>query len=346
MRNSRPLFFSVAALGLATAAVLWLDQQDQTAPSDPLVGQQVLADSVAAEADNITISNPTATINLNRSTAGHWTVNVEGQPFPADFARLNRMVDSLLSQEVSRIVTANPQRIERLGFGETSMRFAAGEATLADIAFGSTAETGGQFVRFTADGPAYLIPNQVWLSGNADAWRDRAFVSFEPDSIRSIELSSATFTRSSADAPFVRTTANEASTAENDAGSDDAAAVATFLRTVANLRYNRLEPTDAAAVTATMPLRSSALFTTADGTQWRISWGRTPEVPAPENTEAMPWDPAASGEEPVVPQTIPQGPAIVWLEMLPDNDPWQQVAQQFAFVIADFSFDQLNAVAM
>jgi hypothetical protein len=106
-----------------------------------------------------------------------WTVE-EHQSYPADWARLRKLLFGLAQAQVIELKTSNPDYYDRLGLKDvsdpssTAVLVEIGEGdSMTRILLGSIAQgREGQYVRFPDDGQAMLIDRSVEASNQAADW--------------------------------------------------------------------------------------------------------------------------------------------------------------------------------
>ncbi len=305
--------------------------------ADPRVGTPLLDRATATSATRLTISSQGASVTLQRDSNNTWKVS-SYHNIPADFSKLARFISELTTTKIDRFVTANPERLSRLEFSDTTITLTDGTGkTLWSMTLGKTAENGGRFLRFPGADRAYLARLNVYTDATAKNWADTSLVSVEPNTIAKVELTFADgdpiiATRPTAEAPFTAA----------DAPDDQqlkASAISSLVTTLTGLRFIDTAAFDTPDAVAAREHTRIATLTTFNGQTTTIRLGRRPEVPAPEPapTDAKPEENA----EPPAAAATPAGPVFVQVQSSNDNAWINTIGDELVFKISDYPFTNL-----
>lgn len=361
--NLRTLSLSVATL-VALCAVVWFVQRPAPpAAADPRTGQPVLATDLAAQAARVKLSDQGKTVELARQTDGTWTV-VSYHDFPADFAKLTRLIGDLTTAKISRLVTARADRLARLEFKDASLTLqdAAGKE-LWQVTLGKSADGGGRYLRYGTEEKGYLANLSLWLDTEPKNWADSALLSFKSDDIARIEIG---FPDASL-APVIVSRAKKEDawapappTAAPEGKRLKAASITSLLSNFAGLRFSdTTAPDDEKAVAARAHTRTLKL-TTLDQKTYTIVLGRKPEEKKPKpatppaaTEETSNAAGATAGEKPAGDnatkpaepefETIPAGPVFVQITSSDGTARLNTLMQKRAFQIGEWVFTALPA---
>lgn len=333
----RNLAIVVALLIAASVAVRLATRPDaHPADRDPRVGQTLADADTLANAARVTITDNGQTVTLARAAAGEegdagWTV-ASYHDQPADFTKLATLTRALLDAKVDRFVTATPEKIERLGLGQTRIEFSDTDGTTLWAAeLGRTADTGGRFVRFADDGPAYLTRLNAWIDPVAENWADSALVSLKPADIARVDIAlsdgtTVTAAREKADDDFTSPDAKDGETLK-------AGAVTSLLNSLTGLRFTDTAAPDADDATAARAHARTVKLTTFDGATLTIALGRRPaETKTPEAT--------TGGDDA---ETTPAGPVYAFVSSSDADAAINLRMERRAFQVAEFVLTSLPA---
>ncbi|MGA0134472.1 MAG: DUF4340 domain-containing protein [Opitutales bacterium] len=187
--RTKHLLITTLALGLAALAVLNLSRKEPpAAPSrSPLVEPTLLAEAVRVE---VRANGKSAT--LEKDGGGAWTVK-EKLGLPADVDnRLGPLLRSLQKAESLGVLTTNPKRIERLGFGETVVTLTAPGGRTWSAEIGRTTDDGsGSAVRLKGAPEALRTTFSGYVEGDPASWFDPLLHSRPPEEVKSVTLTAA-----------------------------------------------------------------------------------------------------------------------------------------------------------
>ncbi|HTL66644.1 MAG TPA: DUF4340 domain-containing protein [Lacunisphaera sp.] len=365
--NLRKLTLTVAILAVLSGVVWYLQRPSAPAVTDARVGQPVLAGDLATKAAKVRIADQGKQVTLEHQADGSWHV-ADYYDFPADFAKLSRLIDDLTSAKIQRLVTSRPDRLERLEFKDSSITLldAAGKE-LWQVTLGKNAEGGGRFLRYGSEPKAYLANLTSYLDTDPKGWADTVLLNLKADELAGIELSFAdgktvAATRAKKDDPWTSAAA--------PAGKQlKAATIASLISNLTPLRFTDTKALDDPEAVAAKAHSRTVKLTTFDHKTYTVALGRKPEEkklkpPAPEanpKDEAKLGAPATSGAakaEPAKPadasakpspkvepeyETIPAGPVFAFVSSADSKESVDALMKKRSFEISEWAFTSLPA---
>lgn len=370
--NLRNLSIIVAILAVLCAVAWVLRRPAPPASDDARVGSPVLASDLAGQAARVRIADAGKSVELARAADGSWTVP-SYHDFPADFAKLSRLVTDLTEAKVRRLVTSRPDRLARLEFKDTSisMSDAAGKE-LWQVDLGKNAEGGGRFLRYRNEDKGYLANLSLWIDTEPKNWADAVILALKSDELGRIEIG---FT-DGAVAPVVlaRATKDGSWGAESvpEGQRLKADRITSLVSGFSSLRFSETAaPDDERAVAARAHSRTLK-FTNFDGKSWIVTLGRTPEEKRPKQPSpgAETTKPGGAGNSPeadrVGPnalskpatesstttetekagpefETVPAGPVFVTIACSDANARINALMQRRAFQVSEWTYTSLPA---
>lgn len=356
--NLRPLALTVAALVVLCAVVWYARRPAAPASADPRVGTPLLAPEVANLATRIRLTEGAKTVELAVTDAGNWIVPTY-HDFPADFAKLSRLVSDLTAAKVQRLVTARPDRLERLEFKDTTVTLLGGDQReLWTLSLGKTATGGGRYVRFGTEEKAYLADLSLWLDPEPKSWADAALIDLKSADIAAIEVG---FTDPTAKPILATRTGPEAPwTAAAPEGQRLVAdRINGVLSNLLNLRFTDTVKTDDAQVAAARDHRRVLRVKTFSGLTWTLAFDRKPEEkrPKPPTAPAAPAGDGANTETPAPApdqptpaapaepefETVPAGPVFVTVNNSDPAAPINTRMKQRIYQVGEWSYTGLPA---
>lgn len=344
----RPLLLIVAGLAVIAGVVHFVTRPTPPPAADERVGRPLVDTAVIEKATRLRLAEGGRSVELVKGTDGSWQV-ASYHDLPADFAKLSRFIGDLTKAKLERLVTRNPDSINRLEFKDTQITLTdSAGAEVWSLTLGKNADGGGRFVRFGNENAAFLTRLSTWLDVEPKNWADSSLVGLKNEDIAKIEIRypdtpAVTLTRKAAGEPFA---------------SDDAvgkvvksATVNSLLGTLTGLRFTDTTPLeDADAVAARAHARRFSL-TTFDGRTVTVTLGRRPEAtkiieptPAAKPTDlladATKAAPAADLLKPTT-ETVPAGPVFAFITDSVAGSPGQVVSTKRAPKVADYAFTSL-----
>ncbi len=357
--KTKSLLITVALLA-ASSTIVYVTQKPsapQYATTDARNGQPLVDSAVLEKATQLRFTENGKTVTLAKSADNLWRVATYHN-FPADFSRLSRLTDDLAAAKIERFVTAQPDRLARLDFKDTTIAlFATTDADakpLWSVTLGKTSDSGSRFPRFGDEQKAYAARLNVYLDTESKNWADTALVPIKTEDIASAELafpnaSALTVARENKNTPFTAT--------HLAAGQQlNANALTSLLNTLTSLRFSDTSATDDPNAQAARTHARTFKLTTFDGTTLSTAPGRKPaenKITAP----AKPADPAQAAQEllntadapkpteaiaaAVETETIPAGPVFAFVAHSDSTAPINAQMQKRAHQIYEFTFTNL-----
>jgi hypothetical protein len=184
----KTLALSVAILLVLAVLARYLQRPPPAAPMDARIGQPVFDVKALERSARLRLADQGKTVLLTKQSGGKW-LDSSYYDLPADFSKLSRFIDDLVTARVQRLVTRNPERLARLDFKDASIALldATGQ-TLWDITLGMNAEGGGRFVKFDGEPKGYLANLSLYLDADAKNWADSLLIDLKPDDIAGVEI--------------------------------------------------------------------------------------------------------------------------------------------------------------
>lgn len=350
MKLKTIILVTAILLGLAILTSWFGGRPAEVKNQDPLVGKPLLQPEVVRGLTALEVTaQGGAPLRLERNPAGQWIV-ASDEGLPADLDRLRRLLSPLLEGDVLRFVTARPERKEGLDLDRGHLVLSGeGGATLLDLKVGRTASAGGVYVEPAGEGRVYLLEGNLAVDAAANNWVDRTPLDFKPEDVQSVTISfpdeaqapPVTLSRASAEADWT-------ASGWLDGATPREADLTRILRNLGSLRTTRQVDRDAPEAIEAEAFMREISVTTFAGATTTLRVGRRPEgvPPADWAGATTPEENPILGEEgqpPAEPETPPAGKPFLELAFANSDAAWSAVADQYAFEIADWTFNQLPA---
>ncbi|MEZ5276321.1 MAG: DUF4340 domain-containing protein [Opitutaceae bacterium] len=330
-------FLILAVLSVAT----WLIKRPAPPPGlDPRTGQPLVSRETLAAAREITIREGDRTVTLSTDeTNGTWQV-ADYYGFPVDFSKLSSLASSLQSASVVRLVSRNPDRIERLDLGNAGIEIATGGALPAvRLAIGKTSEGGGRFIGFDTEEKAYLTDLTIQIDATAKNWALARLLDFKAEDVSGVDIS---FEDDAAHLVVKRDTA-EADwklASAQATGNVRSRELNNLLNRFTGLRFTDTDEPGSEESIAALDHSRSVIIELFDGTRYSIRIGRRPAPPVAPAEEGPEENSAAT------PPPAPKpGPVYVFVESNREDTPINQLMARRSFRISDYTFTSLPASA-
>jgi hypothetical protein len=195
--NSRRLIVLGLAAVVAIAAGLWLGGR-RTA-SDRAAAEQTLYPDLKQQLDQVTsvrITKPgdQPGVELARRDAG-WVV-VDRADYPADTAKLRKLLAALAEAKVYEEKTSNPEQYSTLGVEDVSSQKAGGvridvtgpKAPISLVVGKPGIGAQSTYVRRAGEKPSWLVATSIETSSSPDAWLRKDIVDVRADRIQSVSV--------------------------------------------------------------------------------------------------------------------------------------------------------------
>jgi hypothetical protein len=344
----KPLVLSVILLAVLSGIAFWANRPAPGPAADPRVGQPLADPAAIAQAAQVRLTDDGKTVLLTRQPDGTW--RVPGYfGMTADFSKLSSFVSDLTAAKIQRLVTVNPERINRLEFKDTKIELLAADGhVLWSVLLGKSADAGGRFVRFGNEAKAYLATLNSTIETDPKAWADTTLFTLQADEIAQIEVpftdgSLVLFSRKTKDAPWTATPTPDGQKVSSDK-------VSAILTSLGSLRFSDTsDPSDPQVKIAQAHERTFKLTTFA-GQTYHVALGRKPEEkkpkPAAAEAAANPEPKAAAAAATTAPaepaaDTIPAGPVYAFIVGSDPQAPVNALMRQRAFQIDEYVFSSL-----
>ena len=277
----KPLALVVALLALAAGIVFWRSHRPVADPSaDPRVGQPLVAVETLGRIRGLQLVAGGQSVTLAADKDGQlWTV-ADYHSLPADFGKLVTLVEALRSAKVGRFVTAQPDRLERLGFAGDRIELRDADAkALLTLHLGKNADSGGRFVRLDDEKKAYLVDLEAWLDGVAKNWARSQLLDLKSDAVAALEFRFA----DGATLAAKRNAEGNAWTAEGlpEGKELKGSTLDSLVTQLGTLRFSETTETGAPDAVAAREHAQTVVVTLKDGTAYTVALGRRPAPPAP-----------------------------------------------------------------
>jgi len=194
--TSRKLSILAIIAVIAVLAGLWLASR-QTSP--PSIASAALYPDLKQELGSITAvrivkAGGTPALDLQRGENG-WTV-AERNNYPADEAKLRKLITSLTEAKVLEEKTSNPESYAALGVEDITNAAAGGVQIELDgpkqpikLIVGKQAQgTQSQYVRRAGEPKSWLVNKSIDTSSSADQWLRKEVIDVSADRVQSAEV--------------------------------------------------------------------------------------------------------------------------------------------------------------
>jgi hypothetical protein len=194
--TSRKLSILAIVAVIAVVAGLWLAGR-QTSP--PSTESAALYPDLKSELGSITAlrivkAGGTPALEVKRGDSG-WTV-AERHDYPADEAKLRKLITSLAEAKVLEEKTSNPESYKALGVEDVSDAAAGGVQIELDgpkqpvkLIVGKAAQGAqSQYVRRDGEPKSWLVNKSIDTSASADQWLRKEIIDVSADRVQSAEV--------------------------------------------------------------------------------------------------------------------------------------------------------------
>ncbi|WP_116808607.1 DUF4340 domain-containing protein [Steroidobacter cummioxidans] len=194
--TSRKLSILAVIAVLAILAGLWLAGRQVSPPSieSAALYPELKQELAAITAVRIVKAGGTPALDLQRGESG-WTV-AERNNYPADEAKLRKLITSITEAKVLEEKTSNPASYAALGVEDISDAAAGGVQIELDgpkqpikLIVGKQAQgTQSQYVRRAGEPKSWLINKNIDTSASADQWLRKEVIDVSADRVQSAEV--------------------------------------------------------------------------------------------------------------------------------------------------------------
>ncbi|MCZ6671963.1 MAG: DUF4340 domain-containing protein [Verrucomicrobia bacterium] len=186
----RTLIIVAVALAVVTLAGYYIRSASLTTPeNDPLVGTQVVDQSILADVSRIEISKEDSEVILELDESGDWAVRSLFD-LPADFGKLNTLIRNLVDAKIQRKITGREDRLARLDLNQGTIKLLSEAGTpLIEITFGKSLSGGGKAFVFGREKTAYLASTSPYIDASSNNWAVKTLYKFQADDVAGIQFS-------------------------------------------------------------------------------------------------------------------------------------------------------------
>lgn len=349
------LVITVAILAVFSVIAYIANRPAALPSADSRVGQPVADANAIEKAAKLKLASGGKTVTLTRQRDNSWVVE-SYYGLPADFQKLSRFANDLLTAKVQKLSTTNPDKIARLEFKDTQISLLdSADKSLWSITLGKNFPSGGRFLRYNDEQKAYLADLNTWIDADGRSWADSTLISLKDDDIAKVEIGftdggPVTVARAKKGDPF---------TAENLLAGQKLKSekVTALLGSLNDLRFSDTFALNDEKVAAAKTHTRTITLTTFDGKTITIVLSQKPEekivkpalntamatptpaVPKP-NSETAPQAGSSKPAEPVT-ETIPAGPVFVFITHSDASAPVNALMKKRAFQVAEYLFTSL-----
>jgi len=288
-------------------------------------GNPILPRHLIAQIAQITLTekNSEKTITLQKKDNDIWRIP-NYYNAPANFTRIAKLIDDLEASKIQRAVTANPERLQRLGLNARTVAFYDAQSNeIYNISIGDFTPEGGLYVQLHKNDLCYEAYPPVFYTASPDEWLAREFFQFDIQNIHSLEFQispdcTAKFQRDDQGKwQMIQPQLTEGQSLKNDMPES-------LLRQILDIKvFQHKLITDPYAQAA---LQKARLFelTLKDGQKFSFKIGR---AQAAENTS----DSSSTAEKPV----------LLFLQNAPENYVWLEAARTIIPYVSETLFKQI-----
>ncbi len=340
----KPLIISVLVIAIL-AFVGWKLTRPAQRAVDPgsLVGEKLLPADILEKAEEIVFEKPAENekVVLKREKGGDWALP-EYYGLRADFNKLKTLSDNLLDASITRLVTRNPERMERLELGTNRVTLKSNDGnSLWELETGKRGSNSGLFIRLDGREEAYLADLSLYLDTKSKNWADKKLLNFEQKDVSRLRLEFSgkedlplEISRTGPDAPFALSGPVEGETLKQDE-------VKSLISTLLSARFNDVRsPGEEDAEGARRNSRQIVLEL-FNGDVYTLSIGRRPPEPVVAGVEVE-VEIEAEGEEEKEEEPEPEpGPVFIFFEISDAENYLNRVMSEAALVYSEYTFNQI-----
>ncbi len=361
----KSICLAIATLAVLAALALWLDRsRSREKKTEGPVGEELVSHQVIESTTQIILgdSEEEDSVHLHLEDDNTWILT-KYHGFPVDFSKLESLTRSLLDAKVTRLVTRNTERMERLELGENRIVLKSEQGdTIWSLLTGKRGTAGGRFVKIHGDDAVYLSDISLYLDTTEKNWAQKKLLDIELNHVESVKVDypgedrSLSIARETFEAPF-----NSEDIAEDQAINDTEAEG--LVRNLINARFSDIKETDDPdALAALEHSRVIELFL-FNGENYSLRIGRKPaEVIEKEAEEASQTtgteedrgasdsveqpDPGIaesdSTEEDDEPEMTEPGPVFFFYSTVNPQSRLNGLMERVSLTYSSYTFDQIN----
>ncbi len=333
IKNLSTLVLVLAVL----SAITWFIKRPSPPPGlDPRTGEALVDRDTLVSARSITLKHAGNEVTLIADgEAGEWRV-ADYYDFPVDFSKLSNLAGDLQNATLLRLVTRNPDRMERLGFGSSSLTIdTGGTVPPYSLEIGKAADNGGQFIRFQDEEKAYLTDLSLYLDATPMNWAQARLVEFESADVTRVDIGFG------GEASRLILEREEAGgewqvASDHDSGEVKTRELDSMLNRLSSLRFTETDEPGSDESIAARENARSIIVELFDGTRYTFEVGQRPAPPPQPVVDGSEEDPAA--EPPPAPKP---GPAYVFIASNRDDATVNRLMHRRSFQVSDYTFTSL-----
>jgi hypothetical protein len=186
----RTLIIVTVALAVVTIAGYYIQDASLTTPQDdPLVGTSLIDSSILPDVNRIEMSKNGSTSILEIDENRKWVVrSLYG--LPADFSKLNTLVQDIVTANIERKITSRQDRMDRLDLNQGTVKLMAGtEKVLFEITYGKSISGGGKAFVFGREKTAYQASTAPSVDADSNNWAVKTLYKLNADEVAGIQFS-------------------------------------------------------------------------------------------------------------------------------------------------------------
>ena len=185
----RTLIIVAVALAVVTMAGYYIRNASLTTPEDdPLIGTKIIGQNILAKVNRVEISKEDSESIVELDQGGQWVVR-SLYDLPADFAKLNTLIQDLVDANIQRKITSREDRLARLDLTQGTIKLMSGaDNSLFEITFGKSVSGGKAFV-FGREKTAYLSSESPYVDASSKSWAVKTLYEFQADDVAGIQFS-------------------------------------------------------------------------------------------------------------------------------------------------------------
>lgn len=176
---------------LVSALALALSDRFMNRP-DSRLGKPMVEMLALMGMDSIRLSQKDRELVLVKDKDSVWRLGSEAG-FPADAAKISRIVDLLTRTHVQMLVSSAKEAAAEFGMSETTeMTLRKGSVDLARIKLGGHRDRGGQYISFASDPKVYLISESLDGKPEESGWELKRLLNIPASQVMRLEFKPVT----------------------------------------------------------------------------------------------------------------------------------------------------------
>lgn len=187
-----------------------------------------------------------------------------------DLSKLKTIVDELVTAKIKRTASSNSANFSQFQLGKISVELKdEAQSSLLKLQIGKTANSGGSYVRLNEDDVVYQAELDLTLDTAYDNWRKKEIFPFNPDKLQTL-----IFHLNKEKEPRKVTRQSSTDTFQTDNLSDSEelsqSRLLTITRTLANLRFTDITPSDTQEVKEAFKKPLKVTLSTFSGSSFHL----------------------------------------------------------------------------